>query len=351
MTHRLQILCCCFCLLATCLPAMVIEVTRAADQAGVADQAGLPLPQEMPSLADIRQRWNEHLRHAETSRVQREQVLSLWNPAEGDSSSVERLGKIVASIAILEPDLVRTATAARLGDAELTDAWLGEKEVPRLLREHLQLWIAQGWIQQGRTTQAHALLEAIAPDKLLDPVSYAFALGVIYHQRADKKEGLRMLQWLHEHEDTVPQRYQVLAELMYDDLQQLEEGSLDDISRRMKQIRQQLHLGRTGEGVLRTEDEVIRMLDKLIEEESKKQADQASAVASGAPLRPAEESRPLGGKGPGQVTKKQLGQSTGWGDLPPKEREQAMQEISRAFPAHYREVIEAYFRELARQQK
>ena len=59
----------------------------------------------------------------------------------------------------------------------------------------------------------------------------------------------------------------------------------------------------------------------------------------------------MGGKGAGQVTKKKIGQSAGWGDLPPKEREQAMQEISREFPAHYREVIEAYFRELARQQK
>ena len=89
-----------------------------------------------------------------------------------------------------------------------------------------------------------------------------------------------------------------------------------------------------------------------IEEESKKQANQATVAGQGgAPLRPAEASRPLGGKGPGQVTKKKIGQSTGWGDLPPKEREQAMQEISREFPAHYREVIEAYFRELARQQK
>jgi hypothetical protein len=36
--------------------------------------------------------------------------------------------------------------------------------------------------------------------------------------------------------------------------------------------------------------------------------------------------------------------------LPPKEREEAMQEIGRDFPAHYREVIEEYFRELAREQ-
>ena len=38
---------------------------------------------------------------------------------------------------------------------------------------------------------------------------------------------------------------------------------------------------------------------------------------------------------------------SGWGDLPPHEREQALQQIGRDFPAHYRDLIEQYFRELA----
>jgi hypothetical protein len=37
----------------------------------------------------------------------------------------------------------------------------------------------------------------------------------------------------------------------------------------------------------------------------------------------------------------------GWGDLPPKERDQALQAIGRDYPAHYRDLIEQYFRELA----
>ena len=50
----------------------------------------------------------------------------------------------------------------------------------------------------------------------------------------------------------------------------------------------------------------------------------------------------MGGKGPGEVTKKNIGSGSGWGDLPPKEREEAMQQIGRDFPAHYRDVIEQY---------
>jgi hypothetical protein len=55
----------------------------------------------------------------------------------------------------------------------------------------------------------------------------------------------------------------------------------------------------------------------------------------------------MGGRGPGEVTKKKIGSGSGWGDLPPRDREEAMQEIGRDFPSHYRDAIEQYFRRLA----
>ena len=58
---------------------------------------------------------------------------------------------------------------------------------------------------------------------------------------------------------------------------------------------------------------------------------------------------PLGGKGPGNVDPKDIGSKSGWGNLPPKQRQEALQQISKDLPAHYREVIEEYFRRLARE--
>ena len=55
-------------------------------------------------------------------------------------------------------------------------------------------------------------------------------------------------------------------------------------------------------------------------------------------------------KAPMQVDRRDIGNKSGWGDLPPKEREQALQQIGREFPAHYRELVEQYFRELANEQ-
>jgi hypothetical protein len=51
--------------------------------------------------------------------------------------------------------------------------------------------------------------------------------------------------------------------------------------------------------------------------------------------------------GAGDVDHRHVGDKSGWGDLPPKQREQALQEIGKDFPAHYRDVIEQYFRRLA----
>jgi hypothetical protein len=62
---------------------------------------------------------------------------------------------------------------------------------------------------------------------------------------------------------------------------------------------------------------------------------------------PAADSRLAKGKGPGDVKSKNIGSHSGWGNLPPKDREAAMQQISKDFPSHYRDVIEQYFRRLA----
>ena len=124
----------------------------------------------------------------------------------------------------------------------------------------------------------------------------------------------------------------------------------------MKDIKQRLNLGRAGERVQEKEDEVIRMLDKLIEEEEKKAV---PAVVESAFAGGGQSSTPLPRRVIPAGVEKVLERSKNailvnrlnWGDLPPKEREEAMQQIGRDFPAHYREVIEEYFRELAKEQE
>jgi hypothetical protein len=136
--------------------------------------------------------------------------------------------------------------------------------------------------------------------------------------------------------------------LMRSDLAELDEKNLDHIARRMDDIRRRLDLGRAGKQVVEIENGVIKSLDKLIEEMEKQQQQQGGgASGSAGPSSPMQDSRIAPLKGPGQVDHKQVGSTAGWGDLPAKQREEALQQIGKDFPAHYRDVIEQYFRKLA----
>jgi hypothetical protein len=154
-------------------------------------------------------------------------------------------------------------------------------------------------------------------------------------------------------------RYATVAMLMQADLQALKDESLDHISRRMNDITRRLDFGRAGKKVQGVENGVIASLDKLIEE-LEKQAQQAAGGGGGGgqgqnrgpaqgirSSNPASESTPAVGKGPGNLDKKRIGSSSGWGDLPAKEREEALQQIGKDFPSHYREIVESYFRKIA----
>ena len=65
-----------------------------------------------------------------------------------------------------------------------------------------------------------------------------------------------------------------------------------------------------------------------------------ATTAGDVPLRP--------GKGPGDVDQKKIGDRAGWGNLPPAQRQEALQRLTEELPSHYREVIEGYFRQLAK---
>jgi hypothetical protein len=117
----------------------------------------------------------------------------------------------------------------------------------------------------------------------------------------------------------------------------------------MDDIRRRLALGRTGERVQGVENGVVESLDKLIKkvEDQMQQSQSAGAAGGQQSGTPMQDSRLAELKAPGKVEPRDVGHGAGWGNLPEKDREKALQEIGREFPSHYREVIEEYFRRLA----
>ncbi|MFZ1935058.1 MAG: hypothetical protein WBL72_25105 [Thermoguttaceae bacterium] len=281
----------------------------------------------------------------------RAQADAIWTGLSAKASEDDLLIRLARTFALANPKAAKLVAICSEPRGQLLippQPWLRDGRLPPLMTNNLRLLFARWLVEQSLYDEALEQLSNLNPRDVVAPASLLFYRSVVYHALLNKESGLKSIDVLLQGAEAVPRRYAALAQLMQDDLKDLEEDTLDHIARRMEDIHRRLDLGRAGPKVRKVEKGVIESLDKYIRklEEEQQQQEQNSANSNRS-VRPAEASRPMGGKGRGEVTKKDIGSKSGWGDMPPKEREEAMQQIGHDFPAHYRDAIEQYFRRLA----
>jgi hypothetical protein len=261
------------------------------------------------------------------------------------------LDRLAAAFATADPraaELVAVCSRPR-SSVKLPDtAWLAAADTPAFEARNLRVYYGRWLAHEALYDELLEQVKDLDPAQVADPAALLFCQSVAYHRLLDKDEGLKTVDRLLHDVAAVPARYKTLATLIRADLNELEDESLDHIARRMDDIRRRLDLGRAGKKVRTEEDGVIASLDKMIEEMEKQQQQQQAASGGAAnPSSPMQDSRIAPLKGPGDVDHRNIGNKSGWGNLPAKQREQALQEIGKDFPPHYRDVIEQYFRRLA----
>jgi hypothetical protein len=281
------------------------------------------------------------------------QARALWpekNLRAVDGTAL--LERVVETCALLEPRAQQLVAACNQPDTgPLETDWLADPALPPLLRNHLRLYYGR-WLAQHRLyDEVLQTLAGIQPDQVVDPAGLLFYQMVATHQLVELEESHRWLQQLLEQEQQLPLRYAQLAQLLARDLASLEEASLGHVARQMHDVQRRLEIGRAGKQVQVVEKQVLEALDRKIEQLEKQQQQGGGGNSSGGQSStPLQESQLPAQRAPMQVEQKPIGNQSGWGDLPAQEREQALQQIGREFPAHYREIIEQYFRELADEQ-
>jgi hypothetical protein len=275
---------------------------------------------------------------------------ALWASLPATPSEDDLLIRLARTFALVDANAAKLVTMCSEPRGQLivpSQPWLRDPKSPPLFTNNLRLLFARWLIEASLFDEASEQLSDLTPRDVVAPASLLFHQSVVYHALLNKESGLKSIDVLLQGADATPRRYVALAQLMQADLMDLQEDTLDHIARRMEDIRRRLDLGRAGPKVRTVEDGVIKTLDKLIKDLEDKQ-NQCNNGGGGAQSRsPMQNSQPAGGKGPGIVERKNIGSESGWGDLPPKEREEAMQQIGREYPAHYSEAIKEYFRRLA----
>lgn len=311
---------------------------------------------EAASFEQVKTQLLAWLDQRQADAASRSAVEALWQTPGEQDSAVDRLERLAESFAAADSrakSLVELCSQLRAKGPLAPQAWLAAEETPDFERHNLRLFYGRWLAHEGLFDESLEQIAGLKPEQVVDPATLLFYQSVAYHRLLDKDKGLETLARLLDETAGLPLRYKSVAELMQDDLKQLKTESLDHISRQMNDIRRRLHLGRAGKKVRKVEDDVIAALDKLIEEMEKNQQ-QANGAGGGAggsgsaqPTKPMQDSRIAGARGPGDVNHRKLGDTSGWGDLPAKQREEALQQIGKDFPSHYRDAIEQYFRKLA----
>jgi tetratricopeptide (TPR) repeat protein len=251
-----------------------------------------------------------------------------------------------------------SASIAEAGQAidPNTATYAAVESLPKSMRMSLRTWLGRELVRARLYDEALPVIAEVDPTESIDPAAVLFYRGACYHSLLMKKEALADLRRLLENQDETPVRFTRTAKMMIADIKPLKEDSLDEISRLMTDVTRRLELGRSDEQTKDQEQKIIDKLTKLIEkiEQQQQQQQQQQGQSSGSPAdgqggqgSPMQDSQAAGGSGNGDVDRKKIDDRDGWGNLPPAERQQALQQISRDLPTHYREAIEAYFRKLA----
>jgi hypothetical protein len=325
---------------------LVLSLAAAAFAAG--DFVAEPTWQLVPPEA-VFARLEDYFRSTDVPALRQAAVRKEWQSADADADLLDRLAACLAKSDDRVAKLMEFCSGVSTPGALPEFAWLAESDTPLLIRHNMRLYLARWLVQQGYYDDAIAWTEGLSTEDVVSPEALLFYRAIAYHRLVEPDKADAALTQLLQREDDLPVRYQKLADLMKHDLTGLQDESLDHIARRMDDIRRRLAQGRSGDKVQKIENGVIESLDKLIKK-AEEQAQQAQSMSpaggqqSGTPM---EDSQIAELKGPGKVDPRDIGRGAGWGNLPEKDREKALQEIGREFPSHYREVIEEYFLRLA----
>ena len=230
---------------------------------------------------------------------------------------------------------------------------LQDPRLPESAKAQLQLAFGGWFARHERYDEAIEMFADLETERVVAPDALLFYRGLAEHRLLKTESCPATLKKLLENEDQIPRRFAVVAKLMIADIEALESDSLDEVARLMEDIKRRQALHRSGKRVIDQEKKVIGKLDQMIEdlEQQMQQAQSSSPSSSQGSSQAMPESQNASGKGSGEAADRQLADGGAWGNMPPKKRAAVLAEMAKELPPHYREVIEEYFRQLAKQPK
>lgn len=304
-------------------------------------------------------------RSGKTDEATTKQFEAIW--ANSDTPLLDKVAATLAFDAEAAKLLKEISDVTTPAPKEVP-ALLKDKNKPAFYRANLSLLFAKAISSKRVYEEALEALKQVKPEDVVDPAAYFFHKAVAEHALMKKDEASSTIVRLLDDVADAPDRYKMVASLMFFDMQswKADEKDLLNISKLMDNSERRLDLARAGKKTQDIQKKIVFRLDEVIKE-LENQCKNCSNCNGGNcpggnpqpgngggafPSAPMQDSNIATNSGPGKVDEKKLKEiAEVWGKLPEKERAKAMMELTKDLPPRYREIIENYAKSLARGQK
>lgn len=192
------------------------------------------------------------------------------------------------------------------------------------------------------------------------PANLRFMIGYCQVHQLEYDAAYKSLESFLLNHPTAPERLRIAASQMLTELARRAPGRLGDVYDLMNFAGRRISQGYTGDPVRQRQREAVDLLAALIEEaeEQEQQGDGDGDGGGGGGGSPggnqgggsgaSRSALPSGESRVGELRRTRARPGDAWGKMPPKERERILQDLQKQFPSRYRDLLEQYYEQLAR---
>jgi hypothetical protein len=329
----------------------------AASVAPAAERQAVIAALEAKTLTEARAEcWKFLQQHKAGDDATRQRFEAIWK--DEARSLVDR---VADSVALTDEQAAKLLASARDGQAappKELPALFRDARRPALLRANVALAYAQAFSKREMYEESLDTLRLVRPTEVIDPAAYYYHRALAEYGLLLPKEARQSITALEQDVVEAPERYLRVAGLMRHDMQSWRDRDLGAAARVMKNAGRRIEQTRVDNTTYKMQHEIVARLDELIRELEKPGSGDGDLpipeprrrMKKGGPNsdKPMEDSEPATNGGKGDVFEQKLRGLGDWGKLPERERAKAMQGLIRDLPPQYRQIIEDYFRALAR---
>jgi len=179
------------------------------------------------------------------------------------------LDKVTATLILGDADAAKLLATAKDADAAAPTeipAILKDAKKSAFYRNNLALAYAKALTSRKVYEEALEAFALVKVEDAIDPASYVFHKAVCEYELMLKDNADGSIDRLLVDVTDSPERYRMVAALMYFDMQTWQEKDLGWIARKMDNIQRRLDLKRGGKQTQKMQKEVLVRLDEMIKE-------------------------------------------------------------------------------------